>query len=412
MAEKTIIKLERCRICKGKKFFPFLKLRSMPRPNGFLKKPIKEERYPLDVSRCQTCGHVQLDHVISAKALFSRYLYMSSMSKTMLDHFRTSAKNLVKRFKLKPGASVMDIGSNDGIFLSTFPKGIKTLGIDPAKNLKAVAQARGVETYVAFFSEQTAKTVLKKYGPADLISGINVFAHIHDLDGVFDGVQVLLKKDGVLLMEFPYLVDLVAKKEFDTIYHEHLSYFLLKPLQLILARHGLEIFDAERFPTHGGTVRLYVQRTINKPYTVTSSVVKLGRLEDRLGMYKDATYAKFSKNIQSIPVGLIALVKKLRKANKRVIGYGASAKANVLLNMCGFGPKDVEYIVDSTPYKQGLYTPGAHIPIVSEERLKEDRPDYAIMFIWNFLDEVLKKQQGFLKRGGKFIVPVPKIKII
>lgn len=384
----------------------------MPKPNGFLTKPIKEERYPLDVSRCQTCGHVQLNHVISAEALFSNYFYMSSMSQTMFWHFQDSSKNLVKRFKLKSGSLVVDIGSNDGIFLSTFPKNIKTLGIDPAKNLKAIAEARGVETYVAFFSEKTAKTALKKYGPADLTTGINVFAHIDDLDSVFAGVQTLLKKNGVLLMEFPYLVDLVAKNEFDTIYHEHLSYFLLKPLQTILSRHGLEIFDAERFDTHGGTIRLYVQRKNDKPYALTANVAKLRKLEDKIGMYKNETYVKFAKNIQAIPEGLIALVKKLKKENKRVIGYGASAKGNVLLNMCGFGPKDIDYIVDSTPYKQGLYTPGTHIPIFPEEHLEKDKPDYAIMFIWNFMDEVLKKQQGFLNRGGKFIVPVPKVRII
>lgn len=384
----------------------------MPRPNGFLKKPIKEERYPLDVSRCQTCGHVQLNHVISAKALFSNYLYMSSMSQTMLRHFQSSSQDLVQRFKLKPGSFVIDIGSNDGIFLSTFPKKIRTLGIDPAKNLKAVAEARGVETHVAFFSEPTAKTVLKKYGPADLITGINVFAHIDDLDSVFAGVQVLFKKNGVLLMEFPYLVDLVAKNEFDTIYHEHLSYFLIKPLRVILARNGLDVFDVERFPTHGGTVRLYVQRITEHPYKISSTVEDLHQEERAIGMYSNQTYVRFAKNIQAIPAGLNTLVVALKKKGKTIVGYGASAKANVLLNMCGLGSKDIEYIVDSTPYKQGLYTPGTHIPIVSEERLLKDQPDYAILFIWNFKEEVLKKQQEFLKRGGRFIVPVPRVHLI
>lgn len=412
MTEKTIKKLGYCRICKGKKSFTFLRLKPMPRPNGFLKKPIKEMCYPLDVSRCQTCGHVQLNHVISAEALFSHYLYMSSMSQTMIRHFEESAKNLVQRFKLKPGALVIDIGSNDGIFLSTFPKNIRTLGIDPAKNLKAVAEAKGVKTHVAFFSEKTAKIVLKKYGPADLITGINVFAHIHDLDSVFMGINILLESNGVLLMEFPYLVDLVAKNEFDTIYHEHLSYFLVKPLRVILARHGLDVFDVERFPTHGGTARLYVQRITEHPYKISPAVEDLYQEERAIGMYRNQTYKQFAKNIQAIPDGLTALVRALKKKNKTIVGYGASAKANVLLNMCSLGPKDLNYIVDSTPYKQGLYTPGMHIPIVPEERLLKDQPDYAILFIWNFKDEVLKKQQEFLKRGGRFIVPVPKVHLI
>lgn len=412
MKEKSIKKLGSCRICRGKSFFTFLKLRPMPRPNGFLKKPIKEEHYPLDVSRCQTCGHVQLDHVINPKALFSHYLYMSSMSQTMLRHFQSSARNLIRRFKLKPGSLVVDIGSNDGTFLSTFPKRIRTLGIDPAKNLQAVAEARGVKTHVAFFSEKTAKQVLKKYGSADLISGINVFAHIDDLDGVFAGVQVLLKKNGVLLMEFPYLVDLVAKNEFDTIYHEHLSYFLIKPLRVILARHGLDIFDVERFSTHGGTIRLYVQRLTDHPYKISEAVEELHQEEKAIGMYRNDTYEQFAKNIQAIPAGLDSLVAELKRKGKKIVGYGASAKANVLLNMCRFTAKHLDYIVDSTPYKQGLYTPGTHVPIVPEERLLKDQPDYAVLFIWNFQEEVLKKQQEFLKRGGRFIVPVPKVHLI
>lgn len=384
----------------------------MPRPNGFLKKPIKEERYPLDVSRCVTCGHVQLNHVISAEALFSNYLYMSSMSQTMIRHFEESAKNLVQRFKLKSGALVIDIGSNDGIFLSTFPKKIRTLGIDPAKNLKAVAAARGVETYVAFFGEAVAKTVLKNFGPADLITGINVFAHIHDLDSVFTGINTLLKPNGVLLMEFPYLVDLVAKNEFDTIYHEHLSYFLIKPLRVILARHGLDIFDVERFPTHGGTVRLYVQRITDHPYKLSEAVEELHQEEKAIGMYRNDTYEQFAKNIQAIPAGLDALVMELKKKGKRIVGYGASAKANVLLNMCRSTHRCLDYIVDSTPHKQGLYTPGTHVPIVPEEQLLKDQPDYAVLFIWNFQEEVLKKQQEYLRRGGRFIVPVPKVHLI
>lgn len=387
----------------------------MPKPNGFLVKPTKEERYPLNVVRCITCGNIQLEHVIDAGELFSHYLYMSSMSKTMLDHFKKTAKNLVKKFNLKSGKSlVVDIGSNDGTFLSAFKDyKIKTLGIDPAKNLKPVAAKVGVETVTAFFGKKSAMFVAKKYGKADLITGINVFAHINDLENVFTGVDFLLKKNGVLMMEFPYLVDLIEKNEFDTIYHEHLSYFLAKPLELILARHGFEVFDLERFPTHGGSIRLYIQRISDRPYPVSTKVPELYKYENNIGMYEHETYAKFAKNIQAIPAGLAAMVAKLNKRGKRVIGYGASAKANVLLNMCGLGPKDIEYIVDSTPYKHGLYTPGSHIPIYTEEYLEKDNPDYAILFIWNFKDEVLKKQKDkFLKRGGKFIVPVPRVKII
>ncbi len=386
----------------------------MPKPNGFLTKPIAEKRYPLNVQRCHICGNIQLQHVIDASELFSHYLYMSSMSKTMLKHFTATAEQVIKKFNLKSKSFVVDIGSNDGAFLGTFKgSGIKVLGIDPAKNLKSVAAKAGVETYVAFFNKDTATKVAKKYGRADLISGINVFAHIDNLEGVFQGINVLLKEKGVLMMEFPYLVDLIEKNEFDTIYHEHLSYFLAKPLEVLLARNGFEIFDFQRFSTHGGSIRFFIQRISERPYAVLSKVNDLYKYEHDIGMYDDKTYSRFANNIKSIPAGLVATVAKLKKQGKRIIGYGASAKANVLLNMCGFGPNDIEYIVDSTPYKQGLYTPGTHIPIVSEEYLEKDNPDYAIMFIWNFKDEVLKKQKDkFLKRGGHFIIPVPKVEII
>ena len=368
----------------------------------------------MEVSRCSSCGLVQLNHVINAPEMFEYYLYMTSMSETMKLHCKKTAQDFVKKFHLKPTSLVIDIGDNDGTFLSYFGKKIcRTIGIDPARNLKTVAKANGVENFVAYFNARTARRVLKKYGPADVIAGTNVFAHIDDLNGTFEGVTILLKKNGILVMEFPYLVDLIEKNEFDTIYHEHLSYFLAKPLELILARHGLEIFDFERFPIHGGSIRLYIQRISERPHEVSAGVVNLYKYEHDIGMYDDKTYTRFAKNIQKIPADLVATVKKLKKQNKRVIGYGASAKGNVLLNMCGFGPKDLDYIVDSTPYKQGLYTPGTHIPIVSEEYLDNDNPDYAIMFIWNFKDEVLKKQKNkFLKHGGHFIVPVPKIEII
>ena len=410
----TIRKITQCRICKSDDLVTFLTFKPMPKPNGFLKKPIKETRYPLEVCRCVKCGLVQLRHVINAPKMFEHYLYMTSMSQTMNAHFKKTAKEFVKRFGLKPRSLVVDIGSNDGTFLSYFDKqSTRTLGVDPARNLKTVAAAKGVENFVAYFNPASAQKILKKYGPADVIAGTNVFAHIDNLDGAFEAVNILLKKEGVLVMEFPYLVDLITKHEFDTIYHEHLSYFLAKPLEYILARHGLEIYDLQRLPTHGGSIRLYVQRMYERPHAIDPKVEQLYQAEKKLLMYDQATYTLFAKKVRAIPVGLATVIKKLKARNKRIIGYGASAKANVLLNMCGFGPKDLDYMVDSTPSKQGLYTPGTHIPIVPEEYLEKDAPEYAILFIWNFKDEVLKKQKNkFLKRGGHFIIPVPKVSII
>lgn len=411
---EKIRRIRSCRICKGRNLTTFLTFRSMPKPNGFLKAPIKETRYPLKVCRCLDCGLVQLKHVIDAAEMFEHYLYMSSMSKTMGEHFKNTAKVLTSKFKLKSSSLIVDIGGNDGTFLSNFTKKMaRTLNIDPARNLKSIAAKRGVENYVAFFGSDSAKKVVKKYGQADVITGTNVFAHIDDLDSVFEGVCVLLKPGGVLVMEFPYLVDLIENNEFDTIYHEHLSYFLAKPLERILARYDLEIFDLERFSTHGGSIRLYIQRSSDKKYPVSSKVEALYQKEKEIGMYRQSTYDAFAQNVKAIPIALKKTIKDLKAQHKRIIGYGASAKGNVLLNMCGLGPKDLEYIVDSTPYKQGLYTPGTHIPVFSEEYLEKDTPDYAVLFIWNFKDEVLKKQKDkFLKRGGHFIVPVPTIELI
>lgn len=391
------MKIKNCRICGSKDLFTFLKLKSMPIPNGFLKRIVKETKYPLEVCRCRNCGLVQLNHVIEATKMFDHYLYMSGMSKTMDAHFKQTAQVLTKRFKPK---FVIDIGGNDGSFLKHFK--VKTLNIDPAKNLKKIAQKKGVENFVAYFNEETAKKVVKKYGQADIITGQNVFAHIDNLDSVFEGINLLLKPYGVLVMEFPYLLDLIKKNEFDTIYHEHLSYFLIKPLQYLLTKHGFEMFDIERFDTHGGTIRIYASRG---NYPISPNVKRIAKVEKNL--YNDATYIKFAKSIQRIPKDLIAEIKRIKKAGKRVVGYGASAKANVLLNICGLGVKDIEYIVDSTPSKQGLYTPGTHIPIVSEEYFHKDNPDYAILFIWNLQEEVLKKE----KFKG-FIVPVPKLKYL
>jgi SAM-dependent methyltransferase len=332
--------------------------------------------------------------------MFSNYLYLSGMSKTMDAHFKQTAQLLTKRFRPQ---FVIDIGGNDGSFLKHLK--VKTLNIDPAQNLKALARKNGVINFVDYFNVNSAKKVVKKYGQADIITGTNVFAHIDDLKSAIEGVDILLKPSGVLVMEFPYLWELVKNNEFDTIYHEHLSYFLIRPLAYLLAKQGFEIFDIERFSVHGGSIRVYAQR-IPEKYPVSPVVEDYFKKEVQARMYDDATYVKFAKRIKKIPASLIKEVKRLKRKGKRVVGYGASAKGNVLLNMCGLGSKDLDYIVDSTPYKQGLYTPGTHIPIISEADFHKDNPDYAILFIWNLKEEVFKKEKNF---KGQFIIPVPKL---
>lgn len=412
--KRSVERIKRCRFCEKSGLKIFLKLRPMPKPNAFLTSPHeKEPLYPLQICRCTRCGLVQLTHMVNPQEMFSHYLYMSSMSQMMLRHFEDSAAKLVNYNPTKDKPFVIDIGSNDGSFLKAFQRqNVNVLGVDPAKNIVKKAQNEGVPTYNDFFSKKTAEHIKKKYGSADLIVGTNVFAHMDDLGDALKGVNLLLKNNGVLIMEFPYLVDLIENNEFDTIYHEHRYYFLLKPVAWILKQNGFEIFDCERFSIHGGTMRLYVKRISDTQYVVSDKVGSLYKEEVKKKMYVQKTYDDFAKRIYKMRNDLLKVLHTLKSQNKRIIGYGASAKGNVLLNFCGIGPELIDYIVDSTPYKQGLFTPGTHIPVLPEDQLLRDKPDYALLLIWNFKEEVFKKQKSFLARGSKFIIPVPRVEII
>ena len=412
--KNNVERIKRCRFCEKSGLKIFLKLRPMPKPNAFLTSPHEEEPlYPLQICRCPRCGLVQLTHMVNPQEMFSHYLYMSSMSQMMLKHFEDSAAKLVNYNPTKDKPFVIDIGSNDGSFLKAFQKQkVNVLGVDPAKNIAKKAQNEGVPTHNDFFSKKTAKHIKGKYGSADLIVGTNVFAHMDDLGDALEGVDFLLKNNGVLVMEFPYLVDLIENNEFDTIYHEHRYYFLLKPVAWILRQNGFEIFNCEHFSIHGGTMRLYVKRIRDTRYAVSGKVDDFYKEEIKKKMYVQKTYDDFAKRIYKMRDDLLKVLHTLKLQNKRIIGYGASAKGNVLLNFCGIGPELIDYIVDSTPYKQGLFTPGTHIPVLPEDQLLKDKPDYALLLIWNFKEEVFKKQKKFLANGSKFIIPVPRVEII
>lgn len=412
--DQNVERITRCRFCERSQLKTFLTLRPMPKPNAFLVDVTEHEEYfPLAVCRCLDCGLVQLTHMVNPEAMFSHYVYASAMSQTMMQHFDDASLNLIKYISKPDSALVMDIGSNDGSFLRYFQNhGTRVLGVDPAVNIAEKASADGIPTHVDFFSAQSAETLARKYGQADLIVGTNVFAHIDDLGDVFKGINICLKPGGVMMMEFPYFVDLLENNEFDTMYHEHRYYFLIKPLSRLLSQHGLEIFDCKHFKIHGGTLRLYVQRQTDHKYPIAAAVGQLVTEEERKGMYVQKTYDDFAGRVYTIRDDLLKLLHDLKSQGKKIVGYGASAKGNVLLNFCQIGPAVLDYIVDNTPYKQGFYTPGVHIPVVSEDRLFQDKPDYALMLIWNFKDEVLQKQKAFRDQGGKFIIPIPAIEII
>ncbi len=406
--------INKCRICGSAKIYPFLDLGSMPIPNGFLSKDElknKEYSYPLGASVCENCWLVQLTHVVPPEIMFKNYLYIPSTSKTMLEHFKALANEVIEKYALTKKDLVIDIGSNDGTLLGYFKEQeVKVLGIDPASNLAQVARMRGIDTIDDFFTAKLAQKVVLEKGRAKIITATNVVAHIHNLHELIEGVEKLLTKDGIFIMEFPYLVDLISKNEFDTIYHEHLSYFSVLPLVELFKLHKMEIVDLKRTPVHGGSIIVYVAKKGSK-YKQSNIVKEYIGQEKLKKLDKRSTYDDFSRRVAVIKRDLNNYLKDLKKQGKIIVGYGASAKGNVLLNYCGINMKLLDCIVDSIPYKQGRYTPGTHIPIHPELWLEKNKPDYALLLSWNFADEILNKQIKYREQGGQFIITIPYLRI-
>jgi len=408
------LRVKKCRICGSTDLYEFLSLGSMPVPNGFLTdKEIekKEVRYPLGVYLCQSCGLVQLTHVVPPEVMFKNYLYIPSTSTTMLKHFENLAEYIIRKFKLSPKDLVIDIGSNDGTLLSFFRENeIQVLGIDPASNLVKISQLKGIETINDFFTTDLAKTICEKKGRVKIITATNVVAHLDDLHGLCEGVKSLLNEKGVFIVEFPYLVDLLNNNEFDTIYHEHLSYFAIRPLIDLFKQHEMYIFDIERLSIHGGSVRLYIAKN-GAGYQQSKMFKNILKKEFLEKLDTRYPYDNFAKRVKIIKRDLVKLLRKLCSQGKIIAGYGAAAKGNVLLNYCGIKRNLIPYIVDSIPFKQGRYTPGTHIPIYPEKRLGENFPDYVLILAWNFADEIMKKQARYKEAGGHFIITIPRPRI-
>ena len=329
-----------------------------------------------------------------------------------MNNFTNLAYTAVQEVGAGEKSLVIDIGSNDGSLLTFFKSyGVKVLGIDPAENLAKIAIMNGIPTECKLFSLKTAAEVKKKYGKADIITATNVIAHIDNLHEVLGGVSKLLSDDGVFITEFPYLLDLVRKTEFDTIYHEHLSYISVKPWRKLIERFGLEIVSAQRLLIHGGSIRI-THRKKSGSKKIPDTIKYLESLEEHFGLYKEKTYDNFSLKVELLRNELVSTLKEYKKQGKRIVGYGAAAKGNVLTNCFGIGKNMLDYIVDSTPYKQGLFTPGMHIPVYPERKLLEDKPDFALILAWNFADEIIEKQKAFHRGGGRFIIPIPKVRVV
>ncbi len=403
-----------CLVCRSNRVELFLDLGSTTLANKFLARDElggKEPAYPLRVGFCQDCGHVQLLDAVPPTAMFDDYLYISSASDTLKGHLTGLADTVVERRKLPKGSFVVDIGSNDGTLLSGYKRhGMKMLGVDPAANLAERARAIGVETLTAYFGPETARKVRETHGVAAAITATNVFPHLPDLPGLVKGLDVLLAEDGLFVLEAHYLQDLLDAVAFDTVYHEHCSYWALGPMTRLFGDHGFEIVDVERLPIHHGQLRAWVGR--RGRHKVNPRVEALLADERAKGIDKIETYRAFAQRALALKTELNRVVDKLLAERKTIAAYGAPAKGNTLLTFLGLGPDRISYIADRSPLKQGRYTPGTHIPVVPPERLLADQPDYALLLAWNFADEIMAQQAEYRRRGGRFIVPVPEVRVL
>jgi D-mycarose 3-C-methyltransferase len=406
------IHTDTCRVCHGRDLAHILSLGEHPPVDNFIDAAqVKgEKRYPLDVYFCRTCALVQLLDVVTQEELFhGNYAYFSSASAPLVNHFRSYAENLKKEL-LREGDLVVDIGSNDGILLQFLTDEYRVLGIEPSAHVAEVARKKGIETIDGFCTVAMAKKIVEAHGKAKVVTANNVFAHIDDIDDVVRAVKELLADDGVFVSESHYLLDLIEKREFDTVYHEHLCYYSMKPLTHLFERLDMEVFDVRRVPVHGGSIRVFVREKTGA--SLAPCVQKLLALEARTGLHELAGFGAFQKDVDAIREKLISLVRGFRAEGKVVAAYGAPAKGNTLLNFCGFTADDIRYVTDTTPYKVGLLTPGSHIPVVSPEILKTETPDYVLLLAWNYKDFILQKERELRSRGAKFIIPIPSVEII
>jgi len=412
--KESFIHKTNCRVCKNSNLVKILDLGEIPLANSFLKKEDldkPERKFPLVVYFCKECGLLQLLDVINPEILFRHYYYLTSTSKPLADHFVELGKNLVNRFVGSKNDLVIDVGGNDAVLLESIRNRCRVLNIEPARNIAEISKKKGIDTIDEFFSAELAKRIFKKYGSAKVITASNVIAHIDNLKDVFEGVKILMGDRGVFIVEVHWVANLLGLAgigSFDQIYHEHLSYFSLSAFRKLINKFSLEIFDVNLTPVHGQSLQVYIDRN----RTASESVNEFLARERGLGLDRVQTYLTFIGRIEKNKNELKNLLLKLKIGNKKIVGYGASAKGNILLNYFQMGNKILNFIVDDSPLKQGLYTPGTHIPIFSPNRLKEDQPDYLLLLAWNYAESILKKEQKLRDEGVKFIIPVPKVKII
>jgi len=407
----------KCRFCDTPLRHLFLSLGASPLSNSYLTGDDlhkMEPYYPLDVYICHNCLLVQLEEFEKAKDIFNTgYAYFSSYSDSWLKHCEHYVDMVVQRFGLNEKKFVVEIASNDGYLLQYFKKyNVPVLGIEPAANTAHAAQEKGIPTEVTFFDQGYAGKMRQKGQQADLIIGNNVLAHNPNLNDFVRGLKIALKADGLITMEFPHLARLMEETQFDTIYHEHFSYFSFLAVERIFREHGLTIFDVEELPTHGGSLRIYAANDEDQSKSLSPRVAELKAREISEGYGNIDHYLTFRQKVQSVKRNLLQLLIGLKNEGKKIVGYGAPAKGNTLLNYCGIRTDFLDYTVDRSPYKQNCYLPGSRIPIKHPDRIREDRPDYVLILPWNIKEEIVSQMDHIREWGGRFIVPIPHVHII
>jgi predicted TPR repeat methyltransferase len=403
----------RCRACGGSRVPLIISLGRTPLANALLTAEQlngHEETYPLDLVFCQDCTLVQITETVPPARLFSDYAYFSSFSDTMLRHAETLVERVIRERGLDSSALVAEIASNDGYLLQFYRRaGIRVLGIEPAANIAKVAEEKGIPTVVDFFGETCAGALAARGDRADVIHANNVLAHVPDLPGFARGLAAMLTEKGVAIVEVPYVKDLIDHREFDTIYHEHLSYFSLTAIHRLCARHGLAVLDVERLAIHGGSLRVTIGHGAGAK--ASPAVARLLDEEHDWGVTRLEFYQRFADDVADLRRSLLAVLSELRAEGKRLAAYGAAAKGSTLLNCFGIGRDYLDFVVDRSPHKQGRFMPGVHLPIDAPSRLLRDRPDFVLLLTWNFADEILAQQQEFRQGGGRFIIPVPSVRV-
>ena len=407
----------KCRFCGNEITKTVVDLINAPPSNAYLcEEQLNEPEvyYPLKIMVCEHCWLVQVDEYASSADIFDDdYLYFSSYSSSWVEHARKYVEMIIPKLSLTEKSHVMEIASNDGYLLQFFVQAkIPCIGVEPSTSTHAAALEKGVESIPEFFGESFAREITKERGKQDLIIGNNVLAHVPDINDFVEGLRIALADTGTITMEFPHLLNLLTYHQFDTIYHEHYSYLSLYTVQQIFAAHDLKIYDVETLPTHGGSLRIYACHN-SDPRSVTGSVEKVVADEIAYGLTKYETYVSFQKQVETIRSAFLAFLLQAKTEGKTVVGYGAAAKGNTLLNYCGIkGNQTIAAVADASPHKQGRYLPGSHIPVISPEKIKELQPDYLIIFPWNLRDEIIQQNSYIREWGGKFVTVIPRLEII